>query len=216
MFKKSIGLIIIVYGVLFLFANYELISFNDINRFFWPSAFLIFGIAGLIDNRKIDFFFTTFVLVGLVLFLQAFDIVSDRFIQLTLWPVLIIGIGVTFLFNFSKKVFVSGNNKKYIAIFSGIEEKNNGEENINTEITAIFGGADIDYRNAKFKDKKIYMDITTIFGGVELTVPDNVKVITKGVPIFGGCENKTKVNNDVEHELIISYNVIFGGIEIKN
>ena len=59
-------------------------------------------------------------------------------------------------------------------------------------MTAVFGGANIDLTDATISAEGALIEITTIFGGVELRVPDNVVVEIKGVPIFGGWEDKTR------------------------
>ena len=58
--------------------------------------------------------------------------------------------------------------------------------------------------------------MTTIFGGATIIVPEDVKVTVKGLPIFGGAENKAIANENAKKELIINYTAFFGGLDIKN
>jgi hypothetical protein len=48
-------------------------------------------------------------------------------------------------------------------------------------------------------------------------VPDDWKVVISGIPLFGGWDNKTKVNtNDNSPILRIKCTVAFGGLDITN
>ena len=85
------------------------------------------------------------------------------------------------------------------------------------ETVAVFGGSQLNLWNARI-DGQATVEATAIFGGVEITVPENFKMVIKGTPIFGGIDNKTKNNNLTEDAPVLNINAtaIFGGIEIKN
>jgi predicted membrane protein len=104
----------------------------------------------------------------------------------------------------------------YVAVFSGVEDKNESKDYVSSEITAIFGGAEVDYRKIKMADDVAYINVTAIFGGATLIIPENVKVTVKGLPIFGGAENKAISDPDSKKEIVINYTAVFGGVEIKN
>jgi hypothetical protein len=59
-----------------------------------------------------------------------------------------------------------------------------------------------------------------MFGGVEIRVPEGWSIISRGVPIFGGYDDKT-VQLEAEpgrrqRLLIIKGLALFGGVEIIN
>lgn len=63
------------------------------------------------------------------------------------------------------------------------------------------------------------IELTTIFGGTKLLVPSNWSIKSEAVTIFGGIEDKRRmqtVTETPEKILLIRGTVIFGGIEIKS
>jgi len=90
------------------------------------------------------------------------------------------------------------------------------------DITAIFGGVELDLTEANIQGTEATLAITAIFGGVEVRIPPTWQVAFRGAPIFGGIEDKTRtarVNDPTNSSLkvlVITGAVIFGGLEIKN
>jgi len=63
------------------------------------------------------------------------------------------------------------------------------------------------------------IELTTIFGGTKLLVPSNWAVKSEAVTIFGGIEDKRRmqtITETTEKTLLIRGTVIFGGIDIKS
>ncbi|HHT38155.1 MAG TPA: cell wall-active antibiotics response protein [Mollicutes bacterium] len=216
MIKKTIGLIVIATGILILLSNFEIISFENVSGLIFSLGVVIIGIVGMFEKKRFDLIMFTFVLVGGMYFLSNLGIIDKDIFDLLFLPIVIIAIGLSLLLNFNKKSFSNKSVTSYTAIFGGVEDKNISEEYVRSEIVAIFGGADVDYRKIKIKDKVGYIDVTTIFGGATIIVPEDVKVTVKGLPIFGGVENKAVANENAKKELIINYTSFFGGLDIKN
>lgn len=214
--KKIIGSIIILVGVLFLLSNYDIILIDNLWGYVWSISIIAVGITGIVSRKQFDFLYSAFILVGALFLFKEIEIIEQSFINKTLGPLLIIIIGITFFINYSKYTKTNGKFKKYLAVFSGIEEKIEDNAYAGNEVTAIFGGVDLDLRKVKFKDKVTHMNMTVVFGGIDIIVPKNVKVTTNGLPIFGGIENKVANNEENDYEIIINYNIVFGGIEIKD
>lgn len=215
MLKKFIGSIIITFGVLLLLSNYDIIVIENIWDYIWTVSLISVGVVGIITGKQLNFTFMSFIIIGSLFLIKEFGWIEQSCINNTLGPVLIIIIGITFFINYNKSFKTNGKFKRYIAVFSGIEEKIKDDKYIGSEIVAVFGGVDLDLREVKFKEKITYMNMSSIFGGVTILVPKNVKVTTNGLPIFGGVENRV-VCEKFDCELVINYNVAFGGIEIKN
>ena len=51
------------------------------------------------------------------------------------------------------------------------------------------------------------IDVTTVFGGMNIIVPTEWRVVIKGVPIFGGCSNKT--HRKMINIMLNNINIIF-------
>lgn len=108
--------------------------------------------------------------------------------------------------------------KQVVSIFSGKDMNFNGKEFHGIAISAVFGGADLDLRNAIIT-KDCIIDVTVIFGGIDIKVGDNVRIVMNCSPIFGGVEDHTNYRGGVEGSsnptLYINGACIFGGIDIK-
>ena len=87
-------------------------------------------------------------------------------------------------------------------------------------IAVVFGGADIDIRDADTQKDVIEIDILALFGGVDLKVPPHWQVTVKVLPLLGGVSNKTTCLADKmqvkKKHLIVTGNVLFGGLDIRN
>lgn len=216
MLKKTIGLIIIACGLLLLLSNLELVSFDGIARVLFPLALVIIGIVGLIEKKRFDFVLSLFIIIGSLYFLANIDVIELKMVNNILGPIVIVTVGVGILFSVTRKMISTKPVTSYTAIFGGVEDKNESSEYLSSEVMAIFGGADIDYRKIKIKEDKAYIDATVVFGGATLILPEDIKVTVKGLPIFGGAENKAVSKDGAKKEIIITYTAIFGAIEIKN
>lgn len=104
------------------------------------------------------------------------------------------------------------------AIFSGKTLNYNGRNFNGVALVAIFGGIDLDLRNAVIT-KDVIIDITAVFGGMDIYVPSNVHVVTNCTPILGGVDNKTvspsMVNGRNVPTIYVNGACIFGGVDIK-
>ena len=81
------------------------------------------------------------------------------------------------------------------------------------ELNVIFGGAQLDLRNAIIEGD-CTVRANCIFGGITVLVPENVNVKVNSSNIFGGCSNKT-TDHPGAHTVYITSNSIFGGTSIK-
>lgn len=213
--KKVFGFMVIITGILLLFDNLNIVSFDNLFGLVISIGAIIVGITGLIEKKRFDFIMTMFIVFGGLYFLSNVGIMEEGVVDDIFWPIVIIGIGLSLLFSVTTRV----SNKSitpYLAIFSGVEEKNESAEYISSDITAIFGGAEVNYRKIKIKDNVGYINVTAIFGAATIMVPEDVKITVKGLPIFGGAENKAVSLDKARKELVINYTAIFGGVEIKN
>ena len=82
---------------------------------------------------------------------------------------------------------------------------------------ALFGGAEIDLRDAK-PAPGAELDVFVAFGGAEIKVPEGWQVVTHGMPIFGGFENVTTTESIEPGAPLLDVNatIIFGGLEVKH
>ncbi|MBQ6394487.1 hypothetical protein IJH97_01920 [Candidatus Saccharibacteria bacterium] len=103
-----------------------------------------------------------------------------------------------------------------MAAFSGSERVYNKEEFTGSNLAAIFGGVELDLRNAIFK-KDTVINAFALFGGIEIKVPKDVMIKSKSGFIFGGISDERK-DTDVKgkHTIYIEAAGGFGGININD
>lgn len=102
----------------------------------------------------------------------------------------------------------------YTAIFGGQTIHNSSDSLDGSTLFSLFGGLEVDFRNAVI-DHDIVIDVTSIFGGADLRFPPHVRVVTKGIPIFGGVDNKSHVPPDANAPIVtVRCLVAFGGVDI--
>lgn len=107
------------------------------------------------------------------------------------------------------------------AVFSHSERKIMSRSFLGGDLVAIFGGVDIDLRNAAIPaGSAALLDTNVTFGGVDVRVPENWNVVMQGMPVFGAFEDKTvhySGNGDpASPKLVITGRCVFGAVTVEN
>jgi hypothetical protein len=104
------------------------------------------------------------------------------------------------------------------AIFSGVSRKGVWHPEPVTRVLAVFGGAELDYREAVLPGPEIVLDATAVLGGVEIIVPPEMRVVDNGTAILGGREitgDPAEALGPDSPLLRIEGICVLGGIEVK-
>ncbi|NLN40387.1 MAG: hypothetical protein GX160_00035 [Clostridiales bacterium] len=219
--RTFIGILLIAFGALFLLDRLGIVEFGTLISMYWPLILIIIGANQLFSRYYSSSSGIILIFIGVFFQLKILDLLpSDT--GKYFWPVLLIVIGVIILFGGYKP----GNILKYkhntinhFVIFSGIENKCVSKDFKGGRATAVFGGIDLDFREAELSKEGAFLELTAAFGGIDIKVPEHWKVVVKGIPIFGAWENKAKFSVDcTENQPILNIKclVMFGGIEITN
>ncbi|RFS85296.1 DUF1707 and DUF2154 domain-containing protein [Actinomadura spongiicola] len=103
-----------------------------------------------------------------------------------------------------------------VAIFSGVERKGRWLVEPTTNVTCVFGGADLDFRQAVLSGGEVTVNVNCVFGGVSMTVPPGVRVIASNTAIFGGNELPDDDTTDPDAPVIrVTGTLLFGGVSVK-
>lgn len=219
--RDLFGLLLIVLGIGFLLDKLGIFNFNGIVGTWWPIAIIIIGLFQFTRGYYSRMNGIIITLIGVILQLWELRILSGSLAGL-FWPVVIIIIGISILYPRRKRtggVITTEDQVDYFCAFSGLETRNTSQNFTGGSITAIFGGSNIDLTSAKLSEYGAKLSCFAAFGGIDITVPKNWKVVTTGIPIFGGWGNKTHFipdGNGTEKTIEINCICAFGGIEIKN
>jgi hypothetical protein len=103
-----------------------------------------------------------------------------------------------------------------VAIFGGAERKGRWLVEQHTTVTAVFGGIDLDLRQAVLSQREVTITVTCVMGGVELTVPPGVRVINSVAAVLGGVQIPGDDSLEPDAPVIrLTGLALFGGIDVK-
>jgi len=222
------GVVFILIGLAFLLDHLGIIAIGSLWRF-WPLLLVFAGVVNLTSHdRRIWGIFL--ILAGTLQQLNELGITHFGWSQF--WPMMLIALGLYVMwgsFQWSSKPVPApskmGDPRTTLneaVVFGGLERRMTTPDFQGGDITAIFGGIELDLTEANMQANEATLAITAIFGGVEVRVPPTWQVAFRGAPIFGGIEDKTRtarVDDPASPNLktlVITGAVIFGGLEIKN
>lgn len=103
-------------------------------------------------------------------------------------------------------------------VFSGIQRRGDWVVPEHYRVKAVFGGADLDLREASLEAAEVEIDVRAVFGGVNIIVPPDIRVQVDGEGIFGAF------NDDASHRnqpgpgaplVRVTGKAVFGGVNVQ-
>lgn len=216
------GIVLIAIGVIL---GLNALDITNINIFFEGWWTLIIIVPCFIDLFKNESKTGNIIgiLIGIFLLLACRDIVSFSIIWKLVLPVILVLIGLSFIFKdvFNKEIkkeikrLNKSDNKEYCSTFSSQDIDLSNEEFTGCTLTSVFGGIECDLRKAKIKED-VVINATSIFGGITLYVPEDVNIKINSTAIFGGINDERKdKTKDGKRTIYLNGTSLFGGIDIK-
>jgi Domain of unknown function (DUF5668)/Cell wall-active antibiotics response 4TMS YvqF len=245
-----LGILMILLGVLLFLDNVGLFNFRDVWRFWPVALIAVGvaklsesreGVAGRVWASMLIVAGACFLLSSLHIWYVNWNM---------MWPLALVGFGIMKLVGALEPrapeggsastpdgVISSGgpspgaafsggtspeNTMREWVTFGGIKRKFDTQNFRGGEAVAVFGGIEVDLRRAGIApgNHEVIIDANATFGGIDIRVPENWRVMTRGVGIFGGYEDKTIPPRPQEGvdapKLIIKGYALFGGITVKN
>jgi hypothetical protein len=233
------GALIVAAGVAILLDHLGFITVGSLFRF-WPMILIFFGVGHLFapSNRVWGLIL---IVVGAVFQLNNLGFTRIGFGDL--WPLAIIAVGLVLMWGALRPSFASRISSNLagsigsigstdsadstdmfnaVAIFSGCERRVKSQNFRGGRATSIFGGVELDLRDAKIEGDEAVIEVNCIFGGVEIRVPDNWNVHSTSIPVLGGFSDKTHISaaedpaGGKRKTLVVTGAIVFGGVEIDN
>lgn len=104
-----------------------------------------------------------------------------------------------------------------VNVFGGSHHVVYSKKFMGGEITAVFGGCDVNLTQADFEGE-VVIDITAIFGGAKIIVPAGWSIKNEVTAVFGSFEDKriAQVPSVSNKLLIIKGIALFGGVDVRS
>ncbi len=105
-----------------------------------------------------------------------------------------------------------------VSVFGGVKRTVVSKNFMGGEIVAVLGGAEIDLTHADIQGL-VKLEATNVLGGTKLIVPASWDVQSEMVALFGGVEDKRRIQPDLidrNKRLILMGTCVLGGLEIKS
>jgi predicted membrane protein len=230
------GAVICAVGVILLLDHMGMVSAERLWRF-WPLLIVFAGVVNLVSPAGGRVWGALLVVVGTLFQLDSLGIIHFHWGDL--WPLAIIAAGAMMIWGSieSRKVrdqvrdavSAAGGDPSAVnamnatAIFGGIERRISVRDFRGGRVSAVFGGIELDFRDAEIEGDEAVLEVNAIFGGAEIRVPDHWKVEQRGQTLFGGYTDSTRLsstaadaNASSRKTLIITGSILFGGVEVTN
>lgn len=214
--RVFVGSVVVALGAVLLAGYAGWLDAGEVVGTWWPAVLIVAGLLSLVANRRHWIGPTVVIGVGTAVLLRTTGVV-DSFELIGPALLILVGLMVAFGRGFTQRTVASQDRVSSFNMFSGSEIASHSQQFEGGNIGAVFGGAEIDLRDAK-PAPGAQLDVFVAFGGAEVRVPNGWHVLTHGLPIFGGFENVT-AKEPVPPEapvLDINATVLFGGLEVKH
>ena len=208
-----IGLVLLTFGVFgILDAAGALESSETIDQW-WPVAIIGLGVIGMGVERRIAIGPTIVVVIGVLVLADAQDWTDEDLFG----PVILSAIGLIVLSGLWRRRVEGEHRDSSMVMFGATKVKDRSEHFTQANVSAIFGGATLDLREAHV-DREANVEALAMFGGVDVLVAKGWRVALDGTPIFGGCEDKTEDGELPPDAPVLNVHAtaILGGVDVKN
>ena len=226
--RVLLGGILIILGGIFLLNTMNILHFRIAHVIFsWSFIMLVIGLFVLVNTEKK---FLGGILAGIgVLFLIPKIFPEVDYDGGIIIPIFFIILGTYIIIKKRKvdsgSVFTSDTSKinrdkiDDVSIFGGGTKIISSSNFQGGNITAIFGGSEINLINCQLAEGNNVLDVLCIFGGTTIILPKEWDVVINVTSILGGFSNKAIRNPSVvidqSRTLHIKGLAMFGGGEVK-
>ncbi|RKD94932.1 LiaF transmembrane domain-containing protein [Halopiger aswanensis] len=213
------GLVVVVVGVLLLLETTGIAPVGSL-LLYVPSLFVAIGAWALVRSRLRN-------IVGpivLICVAGAWQVVALGYATVeqvvVFWPVLVIAFGVSIIAGqFRSRVRATDDAvTSAFAAFGGVEKRNTSRAFAEADLTAVFGGTELDLRDAAIESRPARINAVALFGGVDIIVPREWNVQLDVLPVLGGASDdrpRREVHNE-EVDLVVTGFAAFGGVSITD
>jgi predicted membrane protein len=138
----------------------------------------------------------------------------------SLWPLLLVLFGLSLIAGQYRARAVARESDflTSVAVFGGRDERSTSRAFHGADLTAAFGGVELDLRDAVVEHPPATINASALFGGVDLIVPREWNVRVDVLPLFGAAEDE-RPRREEEHDevdLVVTGFALFGGVSVDD
>lgn len=224
-FKSIVwGIILVALGVLWCLDVVGVMNFTLFFDGWWTLIIIIPSFIDLVTEKD-----KTGSIIGLsigvLLLLACRDIIDFGMIFRLIVPTIVVAVGVGMIWNslFGRRARAKVKRMKmnkpeglpeYCATFSGVKPNLDDKVFEGCEITAVFGGVELDLSRTHINED-VYIELCCVFGGAKIKLPEGVNLKLSTTGILGGISDKHRSDNsDTAATVYIDGTCMFGGAEI--
>mgnify|MGYP000867893863 FL=1 len=213
--RVLLGILLVLLGIAFILNDY----FGIFSGFsaWWPILVILIGVIQIVRRSASLVTSLAIIAAGAVFLVRNLGLIPGEIV----FPIILILAGCWFIFS-----RLTGNHKNtgedrlnHFVMFTGLKTKNHARNFTGGSVAAVFGGADIDLRDAQLSEQGAELELTVVFGGIDVFIPEDWRMQVTGTPLFGGWEDKTHyVRKDGADGPVLKIHclALFGGAEVKN
>ena len=214
-----LGALIVLVGVVLLLDTTDVYETRPLFDYL-PSLFVLLGLYALWRGGLRNFFGPLIVVV----LAGAWQLVELDYVEWAqvreFWPVFLIVFGLSLLYSHygRRPDETSVDHLSTFAVFSGREQRSTSKDFRGADLTAVFGGAELDLRDAEVADPPANVSAIAMFGGVEVSVPRDWNVELEVLPILGAAsdERPRGEGHREQVDLVVSGFAAFGGVSVDD
>lgn len=213
------GALVVLIGVLLLLESTGVYPTSSL-LVYTPSLFVLIALWAIIRSGFRSFVGPVIVIaIAGTWQLVALDLATvDQVV--VYWPVLVIAFGASILFGLyrSRTRTTDGTYSSMFAVLGGVEGRNTSSGFTGADLTAVFGGAELDLREAELGERPARINAVALFGGVEVIVPREWNVRMDVLPILGGASDD-RPRREEQHETVdleVTGFAAFGGVSVTD
>jgi len=219
--RLVLGLAVMTVGLLLTLDNFGLLHSRRFVRF-WPILLIAVGLAKLSHclrsrARPGGYFL---IVLGLVLLLVNLGILEFR-LALALF---LLAVGAAIVWRAARSpaattAIAAIDPSKHLdvsAFMGSVQRALSAPDFRGGDAWAVMGGCEIDLSKASIEAGEAVINTFAFWGGIELKVPPDWMVESRGTALLGAFEDMSRRPDDSRKKLIVTGYALMGGVEVKN
>lgn len=213
--KFLIGVFITAVGILLTLDNLDFLD-SEPYLAWWPLLLVTIGLVKLMGEGSRVF---AIVLIVVGAWLTAYNLEYVRFTIFDLWPLILIGVGISFVaraVGWKPEISIGGPSSTTWGVLSVRKVTETSHDFSGRRYVAFLGGCEIDFTAADITKSPAVIETFAVWGGIEIVVPDGWEIVGEVIPFMGGFEVKVRPSAAAGKQLIVRGAAVMGGIDIKS